>query len=244
MVQEVRRGALLHDDAIGHEEDPVADLPGKAHLVGDDDGGHARLDQGPDDREHLPHHLRVQGGGGLVEEHHVRLHSQGPHDGQPLLLAAGELAGVLVLLVQQPDPIQEAQGLLVGLGLGLLLQQHRRQGHVLLHGHVGEHVEVLEHHAHLLPVPVHVGALPIDLLALEDHVPAVGLLQKVQTPEEGALAAAGGADDGDGLPLMDLQVHALEHLKAAEALGQFSGFDQNGVSHFASASFHRRPPAY
>ena len=99
---------------------------------------------------------------------------------------------------------------------------------------------MLEHHAHLLPVFVHIRALLVDLLALEDHVANLGLLQQVQTAKEGALAAAGRADDGQGLPLVDLQVHTLEDMDVAEALFKADGLDQYGVSHFASASFPKR----
>ena len=43
----------------------------------------------------------------LVEEHEVRAHRERPHYGDPLLLAAGEPVGVLVLLVQEPETFQE-----------------------------------------------------------------------------------------------------------------------------------------
>ena len=41
-------GAFLGDDAPVHEDDPAGDLPGKAHLVGDDDHGHVLLGQAAD----------------------------------------------------------------------------------------------------------------------------------------------------------------------------------------------------
>ena len=46
------------------------------------------LGQAADDVEHLGHELRVERAGDLVEEQQVRLHGQGPHDGDALLLAA------------------------------------------------------------------------------------------------------------------------------------------------------------
>ena len=44
-----------------------------------------------DDVEDLAHHLRVEGGGDLVEEEDLGVHHEGAHDGDALALAAGEL---------------------------------------------------------------------------------------------------------------------------------------------------------
>ena len=85
--------------------------------MGDDDHGHAVLGERLHDVQHLADHLGVEGAGGLVEEHDLRVHAQGPDDGHTLLLAAGELLRIVVGLVLQPDAGQE----LHGLGLGLLL---------------------------------------------------------------------------------------------------------------------------
>ena len=65
----------------------------------------------PDHVEHLFDQLRVEGAGHLVEEHHVRVHRQGPGDRDPLLLAAGESFRVLVELVGEADPFEQGRAL-------------------------------------------------------------------------------------------------------------------------------------
>ena len=105
VVEELLGGVLLQDMAAVHEQDPAAHLPGKAHLVGDHHHGHALVGQLLHDLQHLAHHLGVQGGGGLVKEHHLGLHGQGPDDGDALLLAAGELVGIGIRLLFQPHPL-------------------------------------------------------------------------------------------------------------------------------------------
>jgi twitching motility protein PilT len=65
------RRALLDHDAVVHEHDPVGDLAGEAHLVGDHHHRHALLGEVAHDGEHLADQLGVEGGGGLVEQHHV-----------------------------------------------------------------------------------------------------------------------------------------------------------------------------
>ena len=56
--------------------------------------------------QHLTDQLGVQGRGRLVEEHELGVHRQGPGDRHPLLLAAGELGGVVVEAIPQPHPLQ------------------------------------------------------------------------------------------------------------------------------------------
>ena len=70
--ENVGGGALLQQLAVCHEEDPAAHLPGKAHLVGDHHHSHALLGQLLHDLQHLAHHLRVQGGGGLVKAEGIK----------------------------------------------------------------------------------------------------------------------------------------------------------------------------
>ena len=147
--------------------------------MGDDDGGHAVLDQVLDDLQNLADHLGVEGGGGLVKEHDVRLHRQRPDDGKALFLAAGELAGVLVDLIQQADPGQQRLCLLKGLGFGLFAQHGGGQHDVLADGHMGEDVEMLENHPHLLPVEVDVDLFVGDVHPFKVDMAAGGHLQKV-----------------------------------------------------------------
>ena len=102
----------------------------------------------PHDVEDLADQLGVQRRGRLVEEHQLGPHGQRPGDRDALLLAAGQLRGVRVRLVRQPDPVQQLPGLLARLGLrdapctwtGASID-------VLERRHVREQVEVLEHHA-------------------------------------------------------------------------------------------------
>ena len=131
--------------------------------MGDDDHGDLALRQGADDLEHLPGQLRVQGGGGLVEAEDVRFQGQRTGDGHPLLLAAGELVGIV------PRPVAQAHlgQQLLGLGLDLLTgsrfllalevrpllgQQLTGQRDILQGGVLGEQVEGLEDQPEVEPL--------------------------------------------------------------------------------------------
>ena len=78
------------------------------------------------------------------------MHTQCPHNGDALLLAAGKLPRVALGLLQKAHPIQQGFGLLLYLGLRALLHLGRGQQDVVQHGQVREELVALEHHADAL----------------------------------------------------------------------------------------------
>src|SRR4051812_21284784 len=114
--EEGRGLALLHDAPAVQEDDPAGGVAGEAHLVGHDHHGRALGGQFGHHVEHLGDHLGIEGGRGLVEEHHGRVHGQGPGDGRPLLLTPGELRRVALGLVGDAHPFEQGHRLLAGGG--------------------------------------------------------------------------------------------------------------------------------
>lgn len=102
--------------------------------------------------------LGVHARGGLVQEEELGLEGEGAGDLQLPLLAVGEVAGELVLAVQEAHVLQEAQGLLQGLSLLLSGEGGAEEGvqvgdagvdvpphqDVLQDGHGPEEADVLE----------------------------------------------------------------------------------------------------
>ena len=75
---------------------------------------------------------------------------------------------------------------------------------VLERRQVREEVERLEHHVHLLAHLRDI-RLPVeDVDAIDVDGPAARMLEQVQAAQEGALAGARRADDGNHLALADL----------------------------------------
>ena len=85
----------------------------------------------------------------------------------------------------------------------LLFDLRERDRNVFKHRQVVEEIELLEHHADLLSVLVHIKALGRDVLALEVNFAGGGLLQEVQASDKGGLTAARGTDDDDHVALAD-----------------------------------------
>ena len=98
--------------------------------------------------EHLVDHLRVERRGRLVEEHHLGVHRQRPGDGDPLLLAAGELRpGSLSAWSATPTRSSSSRARFSASALDSPRDLDRAERDVLEHRLVREQVERLEHHA-------------------------------------------------------------------------------------------------
>ena len=247
--QFLRRLVLL-DLAVVDEDDAVGHLTGEAHFVGDHQHGDAGVGQLLHQFQNLAHHFGVEGAGGLVEQDHVRIHGKGTGNGNALLLAAGQALGVDVGLVGQAHTGQQLVGALGNGFLVLQLEQTGGQFQVLLHGQVGEEVEVLEHHAHLLANTVDVGF--VHLGALKFDAAGGGNLQPVQAPQKGGLAAAGGSDQAHHVAAVNINIDALQHVQsgggqlcarllfAAVGFCQAADF-QNFIGHFEPASSQTLP---
>ena len=62
-----------------------------------------------------------------------------------------------------------------------------------------------------------------DVHAVKDNGTAGGLLQQVQTAQEGGLAGAGGADDHHHVAPVDIHGNTVESLDGAVVIMRFSG---------------------
>ena len=137
----------------------------------------------------------------------------------PLLLPARKLVRVVPFAVRKPHLRQQFPRLLFQLGVhrlfvgavvrALLCQQLPCQHHVLQRRILREEVKVLEHQPEVQPLfadlafPLGggVGGVPHGL-AVHPDAAGVRPLQKVQAAQQGGLAGAGRADDGQCLALL------------------------------------------
>ena len=215
MGEELRRGPGFHHHAVFHKDHLVGHVAGKAHLVGDDQHGHALVGQRAHDGQHFAGEFGVQRRGGFVEVDDGGAGGDGPGNGHPLLLPARKLAGVGVPAVQQAHLLKRLLPQGHGPGAGHPAAHDQPLGHVLQSGPVAEQVVVLEHEGGLFPQPRHVlfaDARQVESLAVQRQRAAVGPFQKIDAPQQGGLAGTAGAQDGHHVAFVHLQVHALEHV--------------------------------
>src|SRR6266536_5301956 len=204
-VIDLGRRADLLDDAVAHHDDAVGDGQRRLEVVGHVDGRDAEL---PLQLLQLDPHLRpelgVEIGQRLVEEEHGGREDEGAREGNPLLLAAGELRRAPA---RQLPHLHEVEGPAHPLGdLALRFAPHPETiGDIVEDGHVGPDSIGLEHHGEPAALRrdlgprsgvVHDGAVDPDL--------ARGwLLEAGDGPERRRLAAAGRPEQGQMLARAD-----------------------------------------
>ena len=187
----------------------------------------------------------IQGAGGLIQQQHRRIAEHRPGDGQPLQLAAGEVAAPLL----HPRLVALRQGFDEAIGVG----QPRRRLDLLEAGgaaegdgvghRAGEHGALLRHQRHRLAQ--FAGPQVRQVAAIQQHPAALGGVEAQQQRKQGALACAGGAHQGHHLPRFHLQAEVAQHRLArliAEAHlleGQLTGHRPEGLGVGPIRRLHR-----
>ena len=93
LVDQLRQGTLLDDAAFAHQNDDVAEKPGLAHVVGDqDDGLVQRAENVAQILLQVGAHDGVEGAEGLVQQQDVRIEHQCAHEADPLTLPTRQLS--------------------------------------------------------------------------------------------------------------------------------------------------------
>ncbi|MNM96029.1 hypothetical protein D3C81_1084930 [compost metagenome] len=213
-VDVIRPSDLLHL-AFGKHGDAVGHGQGFFLVVGNEDEGDAglRLDR----LQFLTHRLaqlEVECGQRLVEQQHLGMRRQRAGQGDALLLAAGKLGRLALgeaFHLHQREHFTDALGDLRtahALAHRLRLQA---EGQVLGDGHVREQCVVLEHRVHRALERRAVG----DVLAIQEDFPGGGKLEAGDHPQQGGLAAAGRAEQGEEFVVADIQVDAFQRHRAA-----------------------------
>ena len=184
---------------------------GDVSVVRDQQDGLPIIVQPAQQLDHLMAALRVQRAGRLVGEQQRRLVGQGPGDGQPLALAAGQHARRGVGLVPDAQQVEQVAG--PGLrGPAAPPGDDRGQGHVLQHRHALEQVEELEHDADVpaaQPGQV-ILAAPGHLLAGHRDGALVGHLQARGQVQQRGLPTARRPGQGHELTAADHEVDAAQ----------------------------------
>jgi len=225
VVHLFRRSDLL-DAPLAHDHDPVRELQGLFLVVGHEHRRVARLvvdlAQPP---AQLLADLGVQGAEGFVEQENPRLDRQGARKGHPLTLSAGQLGRKPVF---EPRQLHELQQLQHAIADGLPRRaaaagpDAEPEGDVVEDRHVTEQGIVLENESDVA-FPHGLGGRV--LLAKEDG--SCGReLQPGDEAQQGCLAGAGRAEQGDQLARADVQRHVVE---CREPVELFSDTDDSNV---------------
>ncbi len=116
LVQQGMRGSLRDDPAVVHDHDLIAQQLRLLHVMGGQDDGLALRLDGLHQFPEAPTGLRVESGGGLIQEQDGRIIDQRHPQQQALQLAAGELLVVALeqfLQRAQADDFLHAQAVVI-----------------------------------------------------------------------------------------------------------------------------------
>ena len=207
-----RPRVLQHHPAVFQHIAPIRQFERLVRVLLHQEDGHPLLAQLLYGVEDLLDDDGGQPQGGLVQQQQARLAHQGAADGQHLLFAAGHGASALLQpLVQAREQgeylIQQA------VLLGLVDEEGPHQ-QVLLHRQAGEDAAPLRHHGDVLAHDAG-RAESVDLFPLEPDAAAAGLGFAAQCHQQGGLAGAVGADQGDDFPLFYLDADVVQRLNFA-----------------------------
>ena len=150
----------------------------------------------------------------LVEQKQAGRHGDRSGDGDPLLLSAGQLSGILAGFPGEADHVEQLGDLLgdVPLPAPLALEAI---GHVVEDGEVGEQGIGLKHDAVVAP-PGRQRRYLVSVLVDE----AAGLaLEAGDNPEQRRLSAPRRPQEHDELATFDLEGNGLEGGEVSETLG-------------------------
>ncbi len=198
--QAVRR-ALQHDAARGQDHDAVRHPLGLAQLVRGEDDAHAPLLQVGHHGAHGDAALGVHAGRRLVEEGHLRPTDQGQREGEPLLLAARQVAPGRGGDGAQADEVEQfvrRHG--VGVVAGEEVEDAARAEH-------GVHAAALEHHPDATAERGVVGA---GVEAQDARLAGDGAAVALQRLDGGRLAGTVGPEHDDHLARFGGKVEAVD----------------------------------
>lgn len=208
-VQRFRVGEL-DDLAEVHDGDAVGDVPYDAEVVGDEDVREPELVlEVGEEVEHLGLDGDVEGGDGFVGDDQSGAGREGSGDADALALPAGELVGVAVEVGGgQAHDLEELGDAVAYRACAALPVDLERLGDDVagasagVQGGVGILEDQLEPGAYGAQPP---GAEGGDVLAVELDAAAGDVGEPDEAAAEGGLAAAGLADDAEGLPGADVE---------------------------------------
>ena len=208
---EVARPGQVHIEHLldggrlgGEDEQPIGEEDRLLQLRGDEQDRVARLLEEP--QEVLLHQLArhgVEPAERLVHQHDLRVVDERAGELAAPLHATGELRRILVLEPLESDLLQEPARLLSGLA-PVHAPHVGTEHHVLERGHPGEQRRFLEHDEAVAP-----GSL--DALPVDEDLAGARLLVAGDEVDEGALAAARGADHDVETARLDVEGGALDH---------------------------------
>ena len=222
-VEAVGDGFVGEDFPVA-EDDVAFGVAGDVEFVGDHEDGDAGVVEFLEDAHDFDAGLAVEVAGGFVGEEEGGVVDEGAGDGDALLLAAGELVGVVVGAGCEADGLEGLEGAgAAGFGGVAVALVEEGEFDVFEGGGAGEEVEALEDESDFLVADVgeFVAVELGDVCAVEEVVAGGGAVEAADHVHEGGFAGAAGAHEGDEFAGLDVECDAADgvHIYLAGVVG-------------------------
>src|ERR1039457_1623844 len=198
------------DEAVADGDDAVGNLSHRPFVGDENDRQAAFAIERPDRPKNLLGRLRVEVARRLVGEQDRRVVDQGAGHRHALLLAAGELVGMVARALGEAEQGQRFAHLAGA--AGPLTRVEERQRDVLGRTRARQQVEALEHEADPKAADARQRGLVQagDVDPVEEVLAGGGLVETADDVHEGGLSRPRGSNDGDELAALDRQADSPE----------------------------------
>src|SRR5918992_1616478 len=219
----IELGRRSRDDmgAVAQHRDRVREGEDLLEPVRDEEDGHAALPEVLDDAEQLLGLARGEGRGGLVHDHHARVHRQCLGDLHQLLVGDGQALHRRAGIERDAELAHELSHLAIHLlprDAARAVERLAPHEHVFRHVEVGEQRRLLVDHGDAAPASV-ARSVQLHVLAGDHDHAGVRLVNAAEDPHERALPGAVLADERVDLAGGEGEIDASEGVDAAEGLG-------------------------
>jgi len=239
MVEHILRRADLLDEAVLHNDDPIAQRHGFRLIVGNvNERGVDLLAEFDELSAHLVTEFCVEVRQRLVHEEDLRFTDDCTADGDTLTLAAGERFRFSLEIFGDAEDLRRFLDLFVDLRLRGLAQ-FESERHVFVHGHVRIQRVVLENHRDVAVFRCDV----VDESVADVEFAFGDLFQSGDHAQSRRLAAAGRPDEYDELLVRDIKIEFLnrDHVFVVDLLDVFECYVCHVFSALSGATTVNRP---
>lgn len=181
--------------------------------------------------------LDIEIAGGFIGNQHGGRGGKRARYGNALLLAAGELAGIVVETLAKADGLKFLPRDIEGIADVCEFQRNRD---VFQRSHIGDQVEGLKDDADVLAAEIgeRIFAKAMQRRAVDIDFTAVEPFQPGQHHQQGGLSRTGRTDDADRFTLRDREIDILQHMDRGCCVSE----RQIGLVEFDDGFSHAFPP--
>jgi hypothetical protein len=208
---------MLNDPSSRQKRDAIGDMPGEAHLVGNQN------EIAPFGLEFLNHiedfrrHLRVERTSRFVEKQQARFDRDRARYSNALLLAATQLGGPMSRVIGKTESIKGRECNLTRLPGGEAVNFLERQEQILECGEMREKIVRLEHYADVASMLSKGGSIrKIDRRSIDARLAVIRLLEPRDDPEKRGLSTATWTDERECAEFAKVYADRIEHRARAE----------------------------